>query len=125
MYQAGTVTEMLALKRQIPEEVYREALSIVTMLDEHFGEDRDVEEEDGGIVLIATNGEDLEYFSKRYLDPESGLFEYVELVKTGKEPYLNVFYLYNEYTYGISLFLPLSIAPRILQEEVLQGTNHS
>ena len=116
---------MLALKRQIPEEVYREALSIVTMLDEHFGEDRDVEEEDGGIVLIATNGEDLEYFSKRYLDPESGLFEYVELVKTGKEPYLNVFYLYNEYTYGISLFLPLSIAPRILQEEVLQGTNHS
>lgn len=121
MYRAGTVVELSAVEPHISKEVYREALHIVAMLDEQFGEERDVEHDDGGIVAIVLNEEDLTCFWRCYPDLDSGLFEYVELVESEKEPYLNVFYLYNEYAYGISLFLPLSIAPPVFREAVLQG----
>ena len=100
MYHAGTVAELSAIEPHIVKEVYREALRIVSMLDEQFGEERNVENDDGGIVFIVLNEEDLTYFGQRYPDLDRDLFEYVELVESEKEPYLNVFYLYNEYEIG-------------------------
>ena len=121
MYRSGTVVELSAVEPHISKEVYREALHIVAMLDEQFGEERDIEHDDGGIVAIVLDEEDLTCFWRCYPDLDSGLFEYVELVESEKEPYLNVFYLYNEYAYGISLFLPLSIAPPVFREALLHG----
>ena len=121
MYHVGTVAELSAIEPHIVKEVYREALRIVSMLDEQFGEERNVENDDGGIVFIVLNEEDLTYFGQHYPDLDRDLFEYVELVESEKEPYLNVFYLYNEYAYGISLFLPISIAPSVFRKAVLQG----
>ena len=121
MYRAGTVVELSAVEPHISKEVYREALHIVAMLDEQFGEERDVENDDGGIVAIVLDEKNLTCFWRCYPDLDSGLFEYVELVESEKEPYLNVFYLYNEYAYGISLFLPISIAPSVFRKAVLQG----
>ena len=121
MYRSGTVVELSAVEPHISKEVYREALHIVAMLDEQFGEERDVENDDGGIVFIVSDEEGLASFGQRYPDLDRELFEYVELVESEKEPYLNVFYLYNEYAYGISLFLPLSIAPPVFREALLHG----
>ena len=121
MYHAGTVAELSAIEPHIVKTVYWEALRIVSMLDEQFGEKRDVESDDGGIVFIVLDEEDLTYFGQRYPDLDRDLFEYIELVESEKESYLNVFYLYNEYAYGISLFLPLSIAPPVFREAILQG----
>ena len=121
MYRSGTVVELSAVEPHISKEVYREALRIVSMLDEQFGEERDVENDDGGIVFIVSDEEGLASFGQRYPDLDRELFEYVELVESEKEPYLNVFYLYNEYAYGISLFLPLSIAPPVFREALLHG----
>jgi hypothetical protein len=120
MYKAGTVAELekLELKEKIPEEIYQEALNIVTMLDETFGEDRDIDFEDGGFVFIAESREDLDYFNQNCVDLESPTLEYVELVSSEKESYLNAFYLYNEYEQGMTLFLPVSIAPETLLKKV-------
>jgi hypothetical protein len=119
MLKVGTVAELeaLGLEEKIPEEVYREAFNIVTMLDELFEASRDVEFDDGGFVVIVENQEDLDYFAQNYAELESPSLEYVEILHSEKEPYLNVFFLVNEYEQGVTLFVPVSIAPeRFLRE---------
>ena len=124
MYQAGTVAELQELKLSVPGEVYQEALDIVTMLDEQFGADREVEFDEGGLVIILVNEADLEFFNKHYLDLEDAIFEYVQLIKSDKGDYLYVFYFYG-YDYGINLFLPMSIAPESISKEALEGANET
>ena len=127
MYKAGTVAELesLELEGKIPEEVYQEAHRIVTMLDENFGEDRDIDFDDGGYVFIAESKEDMDYFAQNCVELESSTLEYVELVLSEKEPYLNAFFLVNEYEFGITLFVPMSIAPEKFLKEAKAGTVHS
>ena len=45
MYKAGTVAEWrnLGLRGKIPDEVYQEATGIVTLLDDTFGAERDID----------------------------------------------------------------------------------
>ena len=112
MYKAGTVKEIQEIKGKVPDRVYQEALSIVTKLDNHYGKDRDNENDDGGIVLIAESASDLDYFSEHYMKLESSCYEHVHLLRSEKGSYLNVLYLCNN-EYGINLFIPLSIAPGI------------
>ena len=122
MLKVGTIqeAESLAFKDKVLKEVYEEALRIVTMLDENFGDDRDVDQDDGGFVLVIENEGDLASFCKDYdVALDSPLREYMELIKTDKEPYLNVFFLYNEYEFGITLLIPLPIVPRSFLEEFL------
>jgi hypothetical protein len=119
MFKIGTVAELMAfdLEEKIPKEVYREAFNIVTMLDELFEASRDVEFDDGGFVIIAESKEDLNWFAQNCVELESPSLEYVEIVHSDKEPYLNVFFLVNEYEQGVTLFVPVSIAPeRFLRE---------
>ena len=119
MYKAGTVAELesLELKGRIPEEIYQEALRIVTYLDDTFGEDREIDFDDGGFLFIAENKEDLDYFAQNCVELDSPTLEYVEIVPSDKEPHLNVFFLVNEYEVGMTLFVPMSIAPeRFIKE---------
>jgi hypothetical protein len=120
MFKIGTVeeAECPAFKNKVPREIYQETLSIVTMLDEHFGSDRDVDEEDGGFVLIIEKEGDLTDFCKKYdVELDSPLREYMERVQAEQEPYLNVFFLYNEFNFGITLLIPMSLVPQDLLSE--------
>ena len=110
MYKFGTVKELNAVNMPVPEKVYKEVLSIATMLDERFGAERDVENDEGGFIFIAFNNSDLTYFKKNYVELNSELLEYVLPV----DDYFNAFYLYG-YDFGISLFLPASIAPDFMK----------
>jgi hypothetical protein len=125
LHKAGTVAELegLELRGRIPEEVYLEMLRIVTMLDERFGEERDIDCDDGGYVFVAENQNDLEYFDANCVEPEIQIhsLEYVLLIETEKEPYLNAFILYNEYEFGVTLLLPMSIAPGFFLKELAFG----
>lgn len=112
MYKFGTVKELNAVNIAVPEKVYQEVMSIATMLDERFGAERDVEDDEGGFIFIALNNLDLSYFKKNYVELNSELLEYVLPV----DDYLNAFYLYG-YDYGISLFLPKSIAPDFMKTQ--------
>jgi hypothetical protein len=124
MFKFGTVSEMaiLGVREKVPEKVYLEALRVAAMLDDLFGKDRDVEFDDGGFVFIAENRDDLDYFSQNCVDLDSELLEYVEVIPTDNEPYLNAFFLYNEYESGITLLIPMSVAPeRFLREASLEA----
>lgn len=99
MYKAGTVAEWrnLGLRGKIPDEVYQEATGIVTLLDDTFGAERDIDFEDGGFIVIAQTREDLDCFARDYVALDSPTLEYVEPVPSAKELYLNAFF-------GSSLF---------------------
>ena len=110
MYKFGTVKELNSVNMPVPDKVYQEVFSIATMLDERFGAERDVERDEGGFIFIALDNSDLTYFKKNYVELNSELLEYVLPV----DDYFNAFYLYG-YDYGISLFLPVSIAPDFMK----------
>lgn len=118
MYQLGTVAEFNSLTLPIPDEVKREVSEIAAMLDERFGANRNVEADDGGIILIALDDKDLASFSEQYTELNSELLEYVLAIKAAKGNYLYAFYLYS-YDYGISLFMPVSIAPDFIMRKAL------
>ena len=119
MFKIGTAAELesLEIKEKIPNGAYEEALRIVTYLDDTFGADRDVDNEDGGYVVIVESKDDLDYFAQNCVELDSPTLEYVDLVPSEKEDYLNTFFLVNEYEVGITLLVPMSIAPeRFLKE---------
>jgi hypothetical protein len=126
MFKVGTVEELesLELGGKIPEEVYLEALRVVSYLDEYFGAERDVDFDNGGYVAIALDEEDLNHFAQNCAELESPTLEYAEIIPAEKEPYLNVFFLVSEHESGVTLFVPVSIAPeRFLKEaEARAGT---
>lgn len=110
MLKAGTVTELAAFKEKLPEEIYQRAFNIVSMLDNVYGEERDVDKADGGCIFIVENGDDLDYFSKHYINPDGEQHEVVRRIKSksGRD-YLDLFFLCNN-EYGINLFIPVSLA---------------
>ena len=118
MYQLGTVAEFNSLQLPRPEEVRQKVSEIAIMLDEQFGANRDVQEDEGGFIFIALDDKDLSYFREKYVEFNSELLEYVVAVMTKQGNYLNAFYLYG-YDYGISLFMPVSIAPEAIMREAL------
>ena len=61
MYKFGTVEELKKINLKLPDEVCKKAFEVASILDEHFGKDRDVEFDDGGFVFIALNKSDLDY----------------------------------------------------------------
>lgn len=112
MYKIGTVAEAKKLIGKVPKEVYLEALRFVGILDETYGKSRNVDKDDGGLVFIAENRKDLEYFSSRYFDLKNDFHESIHAVPTEKTLYLNLFFICNN-EYGINLFIPASLAPEI------------
>jgi hypothetical protein len=126
MFKAGTVKELeaLGLEEKLPEEIYQEVLRVVTYLDDTFGAERDVEFDDGGYVCVAQNQEDIDYFDKNCVELESRALESVDIVRSKKEVYLNVFFLVNEYESGVSLFVPILIAPDRFFKETSPATVH-
>jgi hypothetical protein len=122
LYKFGTVREFFkaidgTFFPGVPVEVYREALRIVTVLDEVYGDDRDVDKDDGGIVLIVQNIQDLALINQTYMEMSEGTHEAVELVKCEGEPYVNAFYLSNN-EFGVNILMPVSIAPPLLLQEL-------
>ena len=125
MYKFGTVEELKKMNLQLPEEVCVKAFEVASMLDEHFGKDRDVEFDDGEFVFIALNKSDLDYYKKHYLenvDTESRFFEDVLIIDCKQEQYLDVVFFYG-YDYGINLFIPLSLATEKMKEEAVSWPN--
>lgn len=117
LHKVGTVREIEKIKNNLPNEVYQAALSIVTALDDNYGEDRDVDENDGGFVLIAENVSDLTEANEQYIQTDNDTHEYVNLVKCEETSYINALYLSNN-EFGVNVFLPKAIAPRVLLDDL-------
>ena len=122
MYKAGTVKEMLQIHGKVPEEIYLEVLRIVTILDNTYGADRDVDNRDGGFVLVAENVHDLALVNQQYVDVLSNRHEAVSVVQCGRNNWLNIFFLCNN-EFGINVFMPLPIAPNVITDGFKKDRN--
>jgi hypothetical protein len=114
--KAGTVRDVEKLMgggHDIPPEVCAEALRLVKILDGLYGADRDVDNADGGFVLIAENVHDIAAIGERYMTLDRGLHEAVDVLKCKGELYVNVFFLCNN-EFGINVIMPARIAPKAL-----------
>ena len=117
MIKAGTVKELSQFEKAIDREVYSVALRIVTMLDEVYGVDRDVDNNDGGFVLIAENVQDIANIAQRHIKLDDSRHESVDIVKCESRPYINAFFLCNN-EFGINVLMPVDIAPRALLRDL-------
>lgn len=59
LYIVGTQKEAENLKGLLPNEVFEEVSKIAKILDDNYGADRDVFEEDGGYICIVENDTDV------------------------------------------------------------------
>lgn len=120
MIKIGHKREVKNIK-DLPKEVLEVVTGIVAILDTYYGENRDVDNEDGGYVLIIQSEEDIEKLEEFdiYIDEEM-YPEYVDKIKVEEgEDWINVLILCNN-EFGISLIMPISIAPEILLDEIIE-----
>ena len=88
MIKVGTVKELSRFEKVIDRDVHSVALRIVTMLDEVYGADRDVDNNDGGFVLIAENVQDIADIGQRYVRLDDNRHEAVNVVKCKNRTYI-------------------------------------
>ena len=119
LIKAGTVKELLQYEEMLDRNLYRAALRILNTLDEVYGPDRDVNNSDGGFVLIVENIQDISDISQRYVDLNSNRQEVVSVVFCEKTLYINALFLCNN-EFGINVFVPKDIAPPALLGELPQ-----
>jgi hypothetical protein len=113
LFKAGTIKELAQYENMIDSNIYRSAMRIVSMLDEVYGADRDVDNGDGGFVLIADNIQDISFINQRYVKLDSNQHEAVSVVKIENGAYIGAFFLCNN-EFGINVFMPMEIAPSVL-----------
>lgn len=101
------------LLKNIPVEVSAKAMEIATVLDDNYGEERAVEHDLGGYVLILEVAEDVETI-KELINLEDILPEYVDLITCSNgSKYTNSLMLLSS-DYIVSLLIPLELTPKEL-----------
>ena len=118
MYKVGTAKELAQYVGKMDNDLYDAAFRVVKILDDVYGANRDVDNNDGGFALIAENIEDVELISRRYKNLESDTYEAVDIINSSSGRYiLNVYFL-NTNEFGINVILPLEIAPKVLLKDL-------
>jgi hypothetical protein len=120
LIKAGTVKELTQFEGMMNRDLYLAALRIVKILDEVYGADRDVDNGDGGFVLIAENVQDVEVINRRYKDLTSGSHEAVDVLNCESGTYIDAFFLSNN-EFGINVLMPVDIAPAALLRDLRKG----
>jgi hypothetical protein len=120
LIKVGTAKELAQFEGRIDPNVYHSALRITSKLDEEYGAGRDVDNEDGGFVLIAENIQDVSLIDQRYVRLNSNGQEVVDIVKCKTGAYINALFLSNN-EFGINVFIPMDIAPKILLKDLPQN----
>ena len=110
MYKAGTIKELAQFVGKMEDCLYQEALRIVTILDFEYGAGRDVDNGDGGFVIIAENIQDVALIGQRYKNLDSNHCEAVDVFNDSRGQYINAYFLSNN-EFGINLLMPIGIAP--------------
>jgi hypothetical protein len=119
----GTYAEAMKYKNELPTAIFNIAKQMADILDENYGADRDIDNEDGGYILIINHPTDLITLVTDYqlniLDDGS---EYVDEINT--EPsYLSLLFIRNN-EFAIALLMPKSFAPDIVLEDLNGGDSN-
>lgn len=110
MLKLAHVKEVDQLHGVLPTEILVEVERMAEFLDENYGEDRIIDTDFGGYILILQSLEDLEQLKDIYLEAETLVPEYCELIKTEYEDYTNSLIILNS-EYSVSLFMPRKLTP--------------
>ena len=117
LFRIGTVKEMETIKNKFPNELYQAVLALVTILDTHYGPERDVDQDDGGFVLIVENVQDLTALSTWHIRLDKNAHDGLNLVRTEDGDYINALFLTNN-EFGVNIILPKTIAPKAMLDEL-------
>jgi hypothetical protein len=117
LIKAGTVKELAQFEKMMNRDLYREAMRIVKILDEAYGAGRDVDNADGGFVLIAENVQDVQNISQRYEKLDGNSHEVVDVLKCESGIFINAFFLHSN-EFGVNILMPLEIAPSMLLRDL-------
>ena len=117
LYKVGTIKEVEAIKGKIQKELYQSVLAIIKTLDDNYGSERDVDGGDGGFVLIAENVQDLTTLTTWHIRLDMPAHDGLNIVRCKTGDYINALFLMNN-EFGINVFLPKSIAPQILLDDL-------
>ncbi|MCI1958004.1 MAG: hypothetical protein LKJ25_00065 [Clostridia bacterium] len=102
LYIIGTQKDSEMIKGLFPIEVISEITNISKILNENYGSDRDVFEDDGGYICIIENDNDVKELKAKYeLDLYEAIPEYCAKLS---DEWLNVFILCNN-EFGINVIL--------------------
>lgn len=116
IYKLGTLKDMEHCRDAIPCPVLDVLHPQLALLSEEYGEDRDVDRDDGGYLLYCEQGcsetELREAFDYRDADPE-----FVEIHDEVSPPLLSLLYLCNN-EYAVTLFIHEDDLPDELVEVI-------
>lgn len=102
MLKVGTVRQLEESREVVIAifgiEVYNDAMDMVSIMDENYGEDRDIFNDDGGYLVFLENADEKDAFIEE-TDSESikeGYYEMAE--KLDNEKFVREGYLFNNET---------------------------
>lgn len=100
------------------QEVRVKITEILKALDENYGKDRTIDE-DGGYIAFFADKKDYENTPKEDLnfDIDVSVPEYVEIVQTTQNEYINALFLMNNET-AVTVIMPKCAAPLSLLNEL-------
>ena len=102
LYIIGTQKDSENIKGLFTIEVISEVTNISKILDENYGSDREIFEDDGGYICIIENDKDVEELKSKYeLDLYEAIPEYCTKLS---DEWLDVFILCNN-EFGINVIL--------------------
>ncbi|MEX0052481.1 hypothetical protein AB2T85_17830 [Clostridium butyricum] len=86
------------LKTKYPKEILKEAEEIIVLLDDNYGDSRDVDKDLGGYIVLLESKEDVAEIKANSI---KGLLpEYTDIIKSddGIDYYSSLFLLSNDYS---------------------------
>jgi len=119
IFKIGTEKELEAVKHKLSQKLVIEIGRAVAILGHEYGADRDVDDDDGGFIVVVETVEDIEKICSTYVDMNRIQPEEVNILYSEKQ-YLSALYLKNN-EFGISVVIPMGIAPHSLRREAIEN----
>lgn len=117
MLELATVKDMVKIENNaLP---LKESVKVVLeILDNNYGENRDIKLDLGGYVIVIEDEQDLEELNNIHIDVNTAIPEFVDII--GNKEYVNVLLILSS-DYAISLFMPYSLTPTNFLENIDEG----
>lgn len=114
VYRIGTMREVKKVANRIPDDVFRDLVHFISILDSEYGEDRDYFTQ-GGYCILAETEDDVEKV-REVIDYQTHLFEFARYI--GKEQeFVSILYLLGD-DFGIIIFMPSVATPGVIATQI-------
>ena len=114
VYKLGNVKDLAAIP-SIEDDTYKALYKYLNILESEYGKDRDLDKDDGGYVLYAPKGTNVEEI-KAYFDYTKNAIEYVNR----SVDICCAFYLLNN-DFSVVIIMSIADAPDEIKEAFEEG----